>query len=149
MSTQRCSECGASYDVPGDSCAARFDNLLALDHSHQQPWGSRHLIAVSIYALQHPKRFPAGTVDRSWKVLHRIYVSGDELERVIRASRRAQSVPLDWDVPPIPPLPSGYPTMTIADLGEFAAEKYVALLDAWARATLTSLGASLEAPHPR
>lgn len=149
MPIQRCSGCGASYEIQGDSCDARFNNLLALDHSRQEPWGSRHGIAFAVFALQHPGRFPEGTLDRSWQILYRVYVSGDEPARVIGAARRAQSVPLDWKLPPVPAIPSGYPAITIADLGEFAAEKYVALLDAWARGTMTWWGVDLNAPQPR
>ena len=58
MTPTRCDECGARYTEPGDSCQARFDQLLALDHSRQEPWGSRHGLAFAAFALQHPRRFP-------------------------------------------------------------------------------------------
>jgi hypothetical protein len=47
-----CPECGATYSEEGDSCAARFDQLLALDHSRREPWGSRHGQAYAAFALQ-------------------------------------------------------------------------------------------------
>src|ERR1051326_7998235 len=50
----RCVECGAEYESDEDSCVARFDRLLALDHSRQEPWGSRHGQAFAAFALQHP-----------------------------------------------------------------------------------------------
>jgi hypothetical protein len=149
MPGQRCSECGASYEIQGDSCDARFNNLLALDHSRQEPWGSRHGIAFAVFALQHPGRFPEDTLNRTWQILHRVYVSGDEPARVIGASKRAQSVPLAWNVPPVPAIPSGSPAITIADLGEFEAAKYAGLLDAWARATMTWWGVNLDTPQLR
>ncbi|HEX9085826.1 MAG TPA: DUF5946 family protein [Gemmatimonadaceae bacterium] len=133
----RCSECGASYDIPGDSCAARFDSLLALDHSRREPWGSRHGLAFAVYALQHAGRFPKTTLEQAWRILHRVYIAGDEPARVLGAlAGRAPSASDAWNVPPIPAAPPGSPAITIADLGAFEAAEYVALLDAWARATM-------------
>ena len=56
-----CNECGARYGNSTDSCVVRFDQLLALDHSRREPWGSRHGLAFAVFALQHPQRYPAGT----------------------------------------------------------------------------------------
>jgi Family of unknown function (DUF5946) len=117
--------------------------LLALDHSRREPWGSRHGLAFAAYALQHPGRFTAGTLDQSWRILHRVYVAGDEPRRVLRAlAGRAPSESTTWDVPPRPSLPAGGPTITIADLGDFDAAEYAALLDAWCRATMAWWGAN-------
>ena len=49
----RCPQCGGALASPDDSCASRFDTLLALDHSRQEPWGSRHASAFATFALQH------------------------------------------------------------------------------------------------
>jgi hypothetical protein len=111
--------------------------LLALDHSRREPWGSRHGLAFAVYALQHPLRFTEETLDQTWRILHRVYVAGDEPARVLGAlAGRAPSVSANWDVPPRPPNPAGHPTITIADLGQFEPAEYAALLDAWCRATV-------------
>lgn len=132
-----CAECGATYDIPGDSCATRFDTLLALDHSRQQPWGSRHGLAFAAYALQHPGLSTPETLDRAWRILHRVYIDGDEPAAVLRAlAGRSASASTSWDVPARPSAPTGWPAVTIADLGEFGAGEYPKLLDAWCRATV-------------
>ncbi len=67
----RCPECGAAYQAAGDSCGARFDALLALDHARREPWGSRHGLAFAAFALQHPAAH-AASLDRAWAALHRV-----------------------------------------------------------------------------
>lgn len=136
-----CSECGASYANDGDSCGARFEQLLALDHSRREPWGSRHGQAFAAFALQHPQRF-ATSIDHAWTALHRIYVAGDRPSFVferLRSNRR--EVLREWNVPARLPRPAARPSMTIADLGEFDASRYTDQLDAWCRATLSMWGA--------
>jgi hypothetical protein len=49
-------------------------------------------------------------------------------------------------VPPLPPKPVALPTITIADLADFAPSTYSARLDAWCRAALAAWGARPEAP---
>jgi len=132
-----CADCGAIYDIPGDSCATRFDILLALDHSRRQPWGSHHGLAFAVYSLQHPSLSTPETLDRAWRILHRVYIDGDEPAAVLHAlSGRGSSASASWDVPARPSAPTGWPAVTIADLGEFRAEEYPELLDAWCRATI-------------
>jgi len=133
----RCVECGAEYESDDDSCAARFDRLLALDHSHQEPWGSRHGQAFAAFALQHPARF-ASSLDQAWLALYRIYVMGDAPARVFAALRAAHGMPPAWDAPPRPSQRAALPTMTIADLGDFAAESYAERLEAFCRASLAA-----------
>lgn len=133
----QCRDCGAKYADFGDSCDKRFDQLLALDHSHREPWGSRHGLAFAAYALQHPSAFPAATLDQSWKILYRVYLAGDDPGRVLKAlAGKPPAITAKWDVPPRPPTPPRYPQVTIADLADFAAEKYAAMLDSWCRATV-------------
>ncbi|MBV8207928.1 MAG: hypothetical protein JO041_14150 [Acidobacteria bacterium] len=117
------------------SCATRFHELLALDHSQREPWGSRHGLAFATYALQHPGAFPAATLDRSWIALHRIYGCGDDPGRVFERFRR-EGNRARWDSPPRPTPPEQFPRVTIADLANFEAETYAEMLDQWARATL-------------
>lgn len=139
-----CSECGARYSSTAESCAARFEALLALDHSRSEPWGSRHGQAFAAFALQHPLRFP-DSLDLAWTALYRIYCLSDAPERVfaaLRATRRR--APDDAAVPPRPQQPIALPTVTIANLGGFAAEPYPAQLDAWCRATLRAWGAPID-----
>lgn len=132
-----CPECGAHYQLDRDSCAARFEQLLALDHSRQEPWGSRHGQAFASFTLQHPLRYPA-SLDRAWQALYRIYVLNESSTSVLAAMRRPGEA-----LPAVPARPSeraSAPALTIADLGEFGAETYAAALDDWCRASLRSWG---------
>jgi len=132
-----CEECGALYDAEGDDFARRFDALLALDHSRTEPWGSRHGLAFSAFALQHPARFPADVAERAWIMLYSVYVQGSDYQRVTAALRRVGRENPEWDVPPLPPRrPSPAFSVTIADLGTFEAESYPRLLELWCKAAL-------------
>ncbi|HEU4631423.1 MAG TPA: DUF5946 family protein [Gemmatimonadaceae bacterium] len=142
MSSVPCPECGAVYTAADDSCAARFDALLALDHSRAEPWGSRHGQAFAAFALQHPVTH-AASLDRAWAALHRIHVAGEAPARVFAALvARRGVVPPVWRTPPRPARPLHAPAVTIADLGDFAAATYAERLDAWCRASLAAWGAS-------
>jgi hypothetical protein len=138
-----CPECGAAYTAADDGCAVRFDTLLALDHSRQEPWGSRHGQAFAAYALQHPA-LHAASLERAWSALHRIYVAGTAPDRVFGALVAARgNPPPGWVVPARPPRPVHAPALTIADLGDFDAATYADRLDAWCRAALASWGAAI------
>jgi hypothetical protein len=143
-----CSECGARYSSSSDSCAARFDQLLALDHSRREPWGSRHGQAFAAFALQHPIRHRA-SVDSAWTSLYRIYCLGHRPTRVFgelrAAGGRVATVP---DVPARPSAIVNRPAVTIADLGEFSATGYPTCLDEWCRAALRSWGAPVDIAAP-
>jgi hypothetical protein len=141
MIGSRCPECGATYSEEGDSCAARFDALLALDHSRREPWGSRHGQAFAAFALQHPVTHEA-SLDRAWAALRRIYVARESPVRVFGAlvASRGESPPGDKGVPARPATRLMMPAVTIRDLADFAAETYAARLDAWCRAALASWG---------
>ena len=132
-----CPGCGAVYASAHETCAARLDALLALDHSRVEPWGRRHALAFSAYALQHPDRFGRDVLERAWLLLFSAYVKGVSADRVVERLRRAGTNRPDWIVPP---LPAGTPAprfaVTIADLGSFAAETYSEQLDDWCRAAL-------------
>lgn len=133
-----CPECGAIYTDLTRSCTERFQTLLALDHSRKEPWGSRHGIVFSCFSLQHPLQQPAGVLERAWLVLHRLVVHRDDPVRLFAGLRKSKDTrPTDWDAPPLPapPAPGGSYEVTIADLGDFAAESYPEAVDAWARAT--------------
>lgn len=132
-----CDECGARYVDPVDSCAHRFDLLLALDHSRVEPWGSRHGLAFAVFALQHPTRFPAETGSRAFELLTRVVERGDDLDLVVREMRTRGPAAEGTDMPPRRN-GSPYP-VTIIDLGDFAAGAYAARLDQWCRATLAHL----------
>jgi hypothetical protein len=136
-----CSECGARYSSDMDSCAARFDQLLALDHSRREPWGSRHGQAFAAFALQHPIQHRA-SIDSAWTALYRIYCLDQAPARVFGALRAAKGrVVSDPDVPARSPAPVNRPAITIADLGDFSATDYARRLDEWCRATLRAWGA--------
>jgi hypothetical protein len=135
----QCLECGARYATEAESCAQRFDVLIALDHSRREPWGSRHGQAFAAFALQHP-RTHARSVDAAWDVLYRIYCLG-ESAHVVFAARRAQPM-----APPCVPRPLERATsfaVTIESLGEFAAATYDSSLSAWCRSALAGWGAPL------
>lgn len=149
MNVTTCDECGATYTVEGDCCAARFGELLALDHSRVEPWGSRHGQAFAAFALQHPRTY-ASSLDRAWASLHRIHVAGLDPAHVfgeLVAERGA--LPRHWKVPPRPENRGVSPTVTIADLGDFAAESYAGQLDEWCRASLAAWGVDATELRPR
>jgi hypothetical protein len=134
-----CPACGAVYSSAGDNCASRFESLLALDHSRTEPWGSRHGLAVSAYALQHPDRFPPDVLERGWLMLFSIYVKGRDPAKIVSALRRLGRRSPDWDLPNLPA--GNHPThftVTIADLGSFPAETYPVQPDLWCQSTLAA-----------
>jgi hypothetical protein len=143
LGTTRCHECGALYDTPSASCTARFNVLLALDHSRREPWGSRHGQAFAAFALQHPERY-AASLDTAWAALHRMYVHCQPASEVFETLRRSPgAIPMAWDIPIRPATRFRAAEMTILDLGDFDASTYPNLLDAWCRATLASWGAQI------
>jgi len=134
----QCSECGARYSSEGDSCAHRFEQLLALDHSRREPWGSRHGHAFAAYALSHPGEH-ARSLDTAWESLWRIYRLNESPAGVFASVRARKGKPTGLaGVPPRPSKRQTMPKVTIADLGEFSAETYAEQLDDWCRAALES-----------
>jgi hypothetical protein len=143
MTPAQCPDCGARYFADDDSCADRFNSLLALDHSRREPWGSRHGQAFAAFALQHPSRFST-SLDRAWTALYRIYCLNERPTDVFPSIRAAKQ---NAGVPPRPPRTAA-PSVTIADLGDFAAATYAARLDAWCIATLRVYGQTTPVPPP-
>jgi hypothetical protein len=141
MLSSQCPECGATYSEESDSCAARFDQLLALDHSRREPWGSRHGQAFAAFALQHPVTH-AASLERAWAILWRIYVAGESPAGVFGAlvAHRWKVPVADKNVPARSAARTVMPSITIRDLADFAAETYPERLDAWCLATLSSWG---------
>lgn len=132
-----CGECGARYSDRAESCAARFAVLLALDHSRQEPWGSRHGLAFAAFALQHPARYPEGTRARSYELLVRVIEDGQPLSTVLREFRTRDVRAVAAEPPPSA---DGRPfPVTIADLGESDAYAYAEHLELWCRATVSHL----------
>src|SRR4051794_28715562 len=111
----QCAECGAQYATVDDSCGRRFQELVAIDHSGQEPWGSRHGQAFAVFALQHPHTHER-SLDAAWDVLFRIYCVNEPSSRVIAARRREPNAP---PVTPRGAAPVTSYTVTIADLGTF------------------------------
>jgi hypothetical protein len=144
--TTPCVQCGAVFAGEGDTCEEQFDKLLALDHSRVQPWGSRHGLAFSTFALQHPNDRGAAQLTACWIMLYRVWIKGDNRAKLAAAMRSRQDLPpQEWDVPPLPPIPAAGTryAVTIADLGEFDADSYVHKLEEWGKATLAAWGHAL------
>ena len=137
MTAFRCAQCGAEYENENDSCSARFDRLLALDHSRQEPWGSRHGQAFAAFALQHPATYPS-SLDHAWQALFCIYFRGHQPAYVFAALRARRFV--DNDIPQRPDRRAEMPSVTIADLADFAADTYAERLDELCRASLAAWG---------
>ena len=139
-----CPQCGAPDDASGNACADRFAELLALDHSRTEPWGSRHGLAFSAYVLQHPRDYAQDVHAACWRMLYRVYVQGEDRQAVATEMRALHGGALAHvAVPAFPGVdakPRSFGT-TIADLGAFDAAAYPTLLDAWCRATLAGYGA--------
>jgi len=136
-----CTQCGAKFEGDERSCEEQFDRLLALDHSRVQPFGSRHGLAFSTFALQHPDGRDEAQLTACWIMLYRVWVKGDNRAKLAAAMRERRDTPTsEWDVPPLPapPPPGTRYAVTIADFGEFDAETYVAKLEEWGRATLAA-----------
>jgi hypothetical protein len=134
-----CPQCGAVFGDATQTCEEQFDRLLALDHSRVQPWGSRHGLAFSTFALQHPDGRTAAQLAACWVMLYRVWIKGDNRAKLAAAMRTRQDLPpAEWGVPALPATPDGprY-AVTIADLGDFDADTYVHKLEDWGRATLT------------
>jgi Family of unknown function (DUF5946) len=137
--TAPCPQCGAVFAGSGLTCEGQFDKLLALDHSHVQPWGSRHGLAFSTFAMQHPQGRTEDQLAACWVMLYRVWIEGDNRAKLAGAMRVRQDLPpMEWGVPPLPAVPASGErySVTIADLGEFDSETYVVKLEEWGRATL-------------
>jgi len=145
MPVHVCVQCGAAYEQADDSCAERFSILLGLDHSRQEPWGSRHGSAFAAYTLQHPSGQSLAALERCWALLYRIWIAGDDPQYVARTLRQLDAgIQPPWSVPPLPgDIATGSslrPRVTIVDLETFDARDYASRLEDWCRATLESLG---------
>jgi hypothetical protein len=143
LAMHQCEECGAQYPTVNDSCSRRFQELLALDHSRQEPWGSRHGQAFAVFALQHPQTHER-SLDAAWDVLFRIYCLNEPPSRVIAARRRKPNAP---PVTGRGAAPITRYAVTIADLGTFSPRSYAAALDVVSR-DLAAWGAPSMRPPP-
>ena len=130
---RRCRECGAP--VSPRSCDDLFQELLALDHSRQAPWGPLHGIALASFFLQHSSRLPRAARPLYWALLH-AYLRGGlataapmiERTRQLNSHRRGGRTPQASD----------YPGATIADValdGSFPAAGYEERVRSWAADT--------------
>lgn len=152
---QRCRECGAP--VSPRSCDDLFQELLALDHSRQAPWGPLHSIAVASFFLQHSSRLPRAARPLHWALLH-AYLRGGlaaaapMIERVRRRNshRHGGRTPEASDYPGAPPFPDTEPPrnygITIADValdGSFPAAGYEQRVRSWAASTTSAWQAAI------
>ena len=152
LGVTRCRQCGGN--VPeGETCADRFNVLLALDHSRQEPWGSRHGLAFAAYTLQHSAGIGSNVLENSWLMLSRVFEHGDDRQVVVKGIRatyrgrhettysrdnRISQEAWQASTLPVRKAPPNIFTVTIADLGEFPAHLYAAQLDAWCLATMNA-----------
>ena len=141
MSAIPCPQCGAIFLPDDASCASRFEVLLGLDLSRQEPWGSRHGQAFAAFALQHPASYPQ-SLDHAWAALYQIYSAHAHPAYVFNTLRALgnSNLPSAWAVPARPIVRQSVPTVTLAD---FAADIDPVQLDAWCHATLVSWGLNL------
>ena len=91
MSTP-CPQCGALFADATASCEEQFDKLLALDHSRVQPWGSRHGLAFSTFAMQHPDGRTAAQLTACWITLYRVWIESDNRAKLAASMRDRKSV---------------------------------------------------------
>lgn len=121
----RCAECGGP--VSPRSCDVLFQELLALDHSREAPWGPLHPVAVACFFLQHSSRMPSAARSVHWALLHAylrdgLAAVGPMAERVrkLNSHRRGGRAPRAGDYPGAPPFPDAEPprdfATTIADV---------------------------------
>jgi hypothetical protein len=98
--------------------------------------------------LQHPQAY-ARSLDAAWTALYRIFVFGERPVTVFTVLRTHGSDVEDASKVPTRPSHSvARPTVTIADLDDFAADAYAEQLDAWCCASLVSWGVTISAPAP-
>ncbi|MEC3978788.1 DUF5946 family protein [Amycolatopsis sp. H20-H5] len=77
----------------GDTtCETVFHQLLALDHSRQEPWGPLHGVAVGTYFLQHPSGQKPAALRPQWSLVQ-AYLGGgllriEAMNRRVRRLRR-------------------------------------------------------------
>lgn len=136
MPSSICEECGFKTLPNGERCLDRWHALLALDHSHQPPWGPLHGVAFATWTLQHPRSAAPGSLVRALGALHQVFARGMPYAQVFRMLREARGkLPGDWSAPPLPSrIPARF-VHTIALLGDFAPDEYESLLWQWSRAT--------------
>jgi hypothetical protein len=146
----RCAECGGV--VSPRSCDELFQELLALDHSRQAPWGPLHPVAVACFFLQHPSRVPPESRSLYWALLHAylregLAAVGPMAGRVrkLNSHRRGGRAPEAGDYPGAPPFPQAEPPRgfavtiaNVADGGSFPAAGYAGRVRRWAADTVGS-----------
>ena len=139
----RCGECGAPLDA-GRACRDYFNDLLGLEWQVPGgPGGRAHFLAVASYNLQHPSQFTAVMLSGLRQTLSDV-LSGratiaDALARArtvtdgaTRVERRPGDAdhPLEW--------PRRWP-MTVRDVCDVPASRYLDQVHAWATAVDASL----------
>jgi hypothetical protein len=152
---RRCPECGSP--VSPWSCDDLFQELLALDHSRQAPWGPLHGVAVACFFLQHSSRLPGAARPVYWALLH-AYLHGGlaaaalmtDRVRQLNSHRRGGRAPQAGDYPGAPPFPGTAPPRnygtTIADValdGAFPAAGYEERVRSWASHTIGAWQAAI------
>jgi hypothetical protein len=137
-SRQQCTQCGATYAEPSQSCMTRFERLLSLTKHQAGPWQSTLGTAYVTFCLQHPQGQPIEVLERSWIALYRIVQAGDDPKQLFWVMQQEPTINVnEWSVPQLPPTPpAGFYAVTIADLGDFPAELHYQQVSQWAKATL-------------
>lgn len=147
-----CPQCGATYVAPDDTCEARWQRLLALDHSRQAPWGPLHALSFATWTLQHPDAAAPGSVARCRELLERVIGRGEPLARVaadFRARPPAEPSTRSLELPlELSRRPRRF-GVTIADLGDFDGATFESVLQRWAQATLEAWFVAAPGQVPR
>ncbi|CAN5757263.1 hypothetical protein BH11GEM1_BH11GEM1_04920 [soil metagenome] len=100
--------------------------------------GSRDALAFAAFSLQHAADANDSAVERRLEMLRRVYELGEDRQIVARALRvvhvgRPQAVGTRM-LPAATARPRRF-AVTVADMGDFAPDRYAADLDDWCRAT--------------
>ena len=144
--SEHCPECGALWR-DGVTCADHFHQMLFWENEDSANWAVHHL-TVLCYHLQHPSLYAPDGLEHATGLLIKFVDEGVD-PRVLRVQMRdevdsgkrqfkitatadahgAYAHPVTW-------------TMTTADVVAGGIERYIELVNAWARSMLADLRAS-------
>ena len=133
----RCEECGA--DLPHDeTCAGRFETLLAADFGGVAEAFDVHGLTVLTYQLQHPSGVKPWYLAFGYDLMRRIFGQGEDWRQALTEVRQNKADVARWKmmVTSIPPEVVMHPVpgeVTIADIDPAAPAGHADRVLAWAR----------------